>query len=185
MTIFPLNFINFALKKSIAMLKRILIAFFAVAMAFSASAQLIAGEKSLGPKLGYVSENKSAVVGLVFQYNINERFRLSPEIGAAFRNHDRDAFLIDLNLHAPFFFDNDKVDLYPLAGLAFNSWATHNLKDLDNNDVTSHKNRFGANLGAGFDLRCSSTLKLNLEAKYTFIKGYSAFYLTAGISYLF
>lgn len=167
------------------MLKRILFVLFALTLAMGANAQLIKGEKSFGPKLGYVTENKSALAGLVFQYNLTERLRISPEVGCAFRNHNEDALLVDLNLHAPFTFGGDKVALYPLAGLAFNSWATHIPADVDQDDVTTHTNRFGGNLGAGFDLRCSSTLKLNIEAKYTFIKAYSAFYITAGISYIF
>ncbi len=163
----------------------------AAALAFStpsACAQIQKGEKSFGPKIGYVSHNKSAVAGLVFQYTFSQPLRISPEIGCAFRNNDEDAFLVDLNFHVPFgIVDSEKVAIYPLAGLAFNSWSRHGVKpdEADDVDVTTHTNRFGANLGAGFDLRCSSTLRLNLEAKYTLIKSYSALYLTAGISYVF
>ena len=167
------------------MLKHILIAALMLFVGIGANAQLVKGEKNLGPRLGYISENKSAVVGLEFQYNLSSRVRLAPGIGCAFRHHNEDALLIDLNVHTPFFLGGDNVDLYPLAGLAFNSWALHHLATAELDDVTSHINRFGANLGAGFDLRCSSTLKLNIEAKYTFIKSFSSVFLTAGVSYAF
>ena len=168
-------------------MKKLVLAALAVLTSLGASAQMVRGEKSLGPKLGYVSHNKSAVAGLVFQYALSSKFRLSPEIGCAFRHHNEDALLVDLNLHMPFNIGaGNMVDLYPLAGLAFNSWATHMVApELDEADVTTHSNRFGANLGAGFDLRCSSTLKVNIEAKYTFIKSYSSVVLTAGICYVF
>ena len=168
-------------------MKKLVLAALVVLTSLGASAQMVRGEKSLGPKLGYVSHNKSAVAGLVFQYALSSKFRLSPEIGCAFRHHNEDALLVDLNLHMPFNIGaGNMVDLYPLAGLAFNSWATHMVAPaLDEADVTTHINRFGANLGAGFDLRCSSTLKVNIEAKYTFIKSYSSVVLTAGICYVF
>lgn len=168
------------------MTKKLLIAaIVALAAAPCGMAQMQRGEKTLGPKAGYISHNSSAVAGLTFQYALSSKFRISPEIGCAFRHHNEDALLIDLNLHMPFGVGGDQVALYPLAGVTFNSWATHAVRPADNVDVTTHCNRFGANLGAGFDLRCSSTLKLNIEAKYSLIKSYSGVLVTAGISYIF
>lgn len=164
----------------------VLAALTAAAAALPASGAINKGEKSLGPKIGYVSHNSSVVAGLVFQYTFSEHLRISPEIGCAFRNDNQDAFLADVNFHVPFgLLDTDKVVLYPLAGLAFNSWALHGHDVAREADVTTHVNRFGVNLGAGFDLRCMSTLKLNLEAKYTLVKSYSSAYVTVGISYIF
>lgn len=167
------------------MIKKVLTSLAAAAICFAAQAQLTPGEKSLGPKLGYVSENSSCVAGLVFQYNFTSHLRLVPEISCVFRNKGQDALLIDLNAHVPFGVGSQKAWLYPLAGLSFNSWATHGIETLNDDDVTTHTNRFGVNVGAGFELRCSDSMKLNLEAKYTLIKSYSATYVTAGISYIF
>lgn len=168
------------------MIRRLTLALAAVAIALGANAQLVKGEKSFGPKLGYVSHNKSAVAGLVFQYNLSSRLRISPEVGVAFRHHNEDALLVDLNVEMPFMFtEASKVALYPLAGISFNSWAVHKTDPLVQKDVTSHTNRIGANLGAGFDLRCSESLKINLEAKYSLVKSYSGVFITAGIAYLF
>ena len=166
--------------------KSILAALVAVMAAMPAQAIINKGEKSLGPKIGYASRNSSAVAGLVFQYTFSQHLRIAPEVGYVFRHKNQDAFLADINFHVPFgLLDTDKVALYPLAGLAFNSWALHGHDSVEDVDVTSHVNRFGLNLGAGFDLRCSSTLKLNLEAKYTLVKSYSSAYITLGISYVF
>ena len=151
----------------------------------TSSAQLQPGEKSFGPKLGYVSENESAVAGLVFQYNFTEHLRLVPEIGCAFRHNQRDAFLLDVNVHTPFAISTgDRVNLYPLAGISLNSWAWHGI-DENSDDVTTHTTRFGLNIGAGFEYRCNASMKLTLEAKYTLIKKFSATYVTAGLSYIF
>lgn len=167
------------------MIKRLFISILLCAVALCTSAQTGAGEKSLGPKLGYISENSSVVAGLVFRYSLTDHLTVVPEIGCAFRNKDRDAFLADVNFHFPFALtDSRKASLYPLAGLAFNSWNRHGV-DEDNKDVTTHVNRFGLNLGAGFGLRCSQSLLLNMEAKYILVKSYSCTVLTLGVSYVF
>lgn len=168
-------------------MKRFLIILLAVAaIPFASSGRIIKGEKSFGPKLGYISHNKSAVAGLVFQYNLSNMLRISPEASVAFRHNNQDAFMLDLNFETPFSFsDAGNVDLYPLAGVAFCSWASHGVEPIDLKDVTTHTNRLGVNLGAGFDLQCSSTLKVNIEARYTIVKSYSGIVATAGISYLF
>ncbi len=158
-----------------------------IASSSQADAQIVKGEKSLGPKIGYASKNKSAVAGLVFQYAFSEHFRLAPELGYIFRHDNLDAFQFDINAHMPFSFTGEKVAFYPLAGLNYSSWSHHFDRSelLETDDVSTRTSRFGLNLGAGFDLRCTKTLKLTLEAKYTLMKGYSNTAITAGISYVF
>lgn len=145
------------------------------------------GDTSLGPKLGYISKNKSVLAGLVFQYSFTDYLRISPELSCDFRRDNLDAFILDVNMHAPLNFTGDKVDLYPLAGLTFNSWGKHwsDTARETSDDVTSHVNRWGLNLGAGMDLRCNQTLKLSIEARYSLVKAYSNFQLTLGIAYVF
>lgn len=166
-------------------MRKILLILAAALAIVSARAGSIAGEKTFGPKLGYFSHNKSAVAGLTFTYAFSDHFRLAPEAGVIFRHNDQDAFVFDLNAHFPFGFDTRVVALYPVVGLTYNSWGTHLRSEEFNEDVTSHRNRLGANIGAGFDLRCSSTLRLNIEAKYSLVKSFSSLVLTAGISYVF
>lgn len=168
------------MKKALALFAAIL-----VFCSLGASAQVARGEKMLGLKTGYVTHNESAVAGLMFRYAVSPWVRIVPEVGCVFRHHDEDAFTVDLNAQVPFSFGTKKVDLYPLAGIAFNSWTQHlELRD-DTNDVTTRINRFGANLGAGFDFRCTPTLNVGIEAKYTFIKAFTSLYVTASISYVF
>ena len=161
----------------------------AIAFAYPSQAQIVKGEKSLGPKVGYVSKNKSAIAGLVFQYSFSNHFRISPELSYVFRNNDMDAFSFDINAHVPFGFTGEKVAFYPLAGLNYSSWSRHyrtqGTECDSSDDVSTRTARFGMNLGAGFDLRCSESLKLSLEAKYVLMKGYSTAVITAGIAYVF
>lgn len=168
-------------------IKRLFIAAVCVLTALTSAAQMRRGEKSLGPKIGYVSENKSFLAGLVFQYTFSKHVRIAPEISCAFRNDNRDAFMADLNIHIPFGIDTGKVVLYPLAGLNYSSWAYHYSDEefQSKKDVTTHDNKLGLNMGAGMELRCSESLKLSLEAKYLLIKSYSHAQISLGIAYMF
>lgn len=147
------------------------------------------GQKAFGVRTGYVSDNNSVDAGLFFQYTFSKHFRLEPSADIIFRNKNRDAFMINLDAHIPFGFSNSKFDLYPLAGLNYSSWNRHT-KLVDNeshidNDVSTRKSRFGVNFGAGFDLKVSETLKINLQAEYTLIKTYSTLRAMVGIAYVF
>lgn len=153
----------------------------------SASAQFEKGEKSIGPKVGYVDKNKSASAGLVFQYSFSRHLRVAPEIGCIFKHKNMDAFTIDFNFHTPFTFTGEKAALYPLAGLNYSSWSRTLPKELydADDDITTRSSRFGLNLGAGFELRCSDAVKIGIEAKYTIIKSYSGASVAALVSYIF
>ena len=153
----------------------------------AASAQFERGEKCVGAKLGYVDKNNSASMGLVFQYSFSRHLRVAPEIGCVFKHKNMDAFTIDFNFHTPFTFTGEKAALYPLAGLNYSSWNHTMPRELvdEIDDITTRTSRFGLNLGAGFELRCSRTLKLGIEAKYTLIKSYSGASLAAMVCYVF
>lgn len=168
-------------------IKHLVIAAICALSVITSSAQMQRGEKSLGPKIGYVSDNQSLMAGLVFQYTFSKYVRISPEVSCVFRHKNRDAFMADINVHIPFGLETGKVVLYPLAGINYSSWAYHYSGDEFRNtkDVTTHDNKFGMNFGAGFELRCSNTLKLSLEAKYLLIKSYSHAQVGLGIAYIF
>lgn len=144
------------------------------------------GDTAFGPKAGYISKNKSALAGLVFQYSFSDHFRLSPEVSYAFRSNDLDAFIIDVNAHVPFSFQGGKAGFYPLAGVTFNSWNVHTPPTPDNDvDVSTHANRWGLNFGAGLELRCGESLKLTLEGRYCLVKDFGNAQVAAGIAYVF
>lgn len=154
------------------------------------------GEKTFGVHTGYVSRNNSADLGLYFQYTFSDHFRLQPSADIIFRHHDREAFTIDLNAQVPIGFDSDKFSLYPFAGINFSSWNRHQpifefVPDEGEGQIiyegnkSTRSNNFGVNLGAGFDLKISSTLKLSIEGGYTFVKRNSGVKVLVGLGYIF
>ncbi|MDE6498262.1 MAG: porin family protein [Muribaculaceae bacterium] len=153
----------------------------------AASAQFIPREKSVGIKAGYITTNESMAAGLFFQYSILSHLRIAPEIGCVFKHQGMDAFTIDLNLQVPLDFHDDKAALYPLAGLNYSSWNKNLPKPVEDimDDVSTRESRLGLNLGAGFELHCSRTLKVGIEAKYTLIKHFSGANISALIGYSF
>lgn len=149
------------------------------------------GEKTFGLHTGYISRNRSADIGIFFQYTFSSYFRLQPSADIVFRHNDRDAFLFDLNAQFPIGLNSQKVTLYPFAGLNFSSWNKHlTVPGVDGSDIfdmegSSRANRFGVNLGAGFDMKVSSTMQISIEGGYTFVKSNSGFRILAGIGYVF
>lgn len=160
-----------------------LIAIFIV-VAASSLAQDVRGQKSFGVKGGYVSANHSPMAGLVLQYSFSQNVRIAPQMGIVFRNRDKDALIINLDMHFPIPFAAGHAAIYPIVGLAFDSWTLRSSLDEDK-DVNTRANRFGANAGLGFDIRCASSLKISIEGRYTFAKDFSHALVSAGIAYIF
>jgi outer membrane protein X len=144
--------------------------------------------KAFGVKAGYITRNQSVVAGLFFQYQFSDHFRMAPDVEAVFSRRNQDAFLVNIDCHFPFEMSaNGKCALYPIAGLNYSSWNRRlSPEDVINDKDTSQKStNFGLNLGAGYDMVLTSTLKLNIEARYTLVKSNSNLQVTAGIAYLF
>lgn len=165
------------------------ISFLIAAAAIMMSASVSAGEKAFGVRGGYITRNSAPVAGLWFQYSFSDKLRISPNIDYNFRHNNTDALAINCNMQFPFSFTPARSILaYPFAGINYTSWNYHydSAPSRDaSSDVTSRLNRFGINAGAGLELRVSSTMKINLEAKATFIKSYTSGSFTVGLGYCF
>lgn len=148
---------------------------------------LRAAEKSVGVRVGYATRNDCPLAGLSFQYSLSPHFRLAPSADYLFRHHGTDAFAFNLNAQFPLSLSsNNKWRFYPLVGLAYYNWSHHYAEDVDyHKDVTSHTTRLGLNAGAGFEVMCTSTLKLSVEGKAALMKSYSEGVFNFGISYVF
>ncbi len=150
----------------------------------TAGAELRRGEKSFGPRVGYVSRNKTVAAGLQFEYAFSRHVRIAPEIDIAFRRNNADALAIGIDMHFPFSLAAaDRFAVYPLAGVSYTSWGIHGVEE--NKDVTTHENRFGINAGGGVEFRVTPSLKLSAEGKYIFMKDYGTAMATARIAYVF
>lgn len=144
-----------------------------------------AGEKTVGVTAGYNTRNDCAVAGLFFRYQMSSLFRIAPDVTYLFKNKDVDGLSINCNVQMPLHVI-PRVKLYPLAGINYTSWNYH-YKDIpvDNDDVTTRKNKLGLNVGAGLDINVTSTLRLFVEGKYTGVRHYSSGTISAGIGYSF
>lgn len=165
-----------------------------VALAALVAPSLTARENSMGVRAGFNTRNSSPVAGLWFQHEFAPHFRLAPNVDYIFRRNNTDALSINCNAQFPFRFGQSGLfAVYPLGGLNYTSWNYHHDDDPDTSDstydgkgdVTSRKNRFGINAGAGIEYRATPTLKLALEAKGTFVKSYSSATVAVSIGYIF
>ena len=144
------------------------------------------GEKTLGLNAGYCGSNGSALAGLEFSYRFNRWFRLAPEADYVFRRHGRDALLLNVNTQFPLLFSNDRMAFYPLAGVNFSSWNYHFDKTGEAYDDASNRiSRFGLNLGAGYELDLTSSLRMGVKAEYIIVKDFNSFNASFKIAYRF
>lgn len=158
------------------MTKRLIFLIITIAAATS-SLLAQSGEKTVGLLAGYTTESRSVVAGLFFQYRCSSLLRLAPDCQIAIKNNNRSAFIFNGNAHF-LIKTSSKTNIYPLVGLTYHNWKYYN-SDREN------KNRFGGNIGAGFEVMATSTLKLSVEAKYSLIKDFSSGNFFASIGYLF
>lgn len=135
----------------------------------------VRGEKTLGIVGGYATYNQGVYTDIFFQYTFVPHVRLSTDVGYVFRNDEKSAFEISLDMHFPFRIVSG-LQIYPLAGVTFNNWNYKNAGNLY---------RFGADLGAGFDFYMTDYLKLTLQGKYSLMDKTSGAYFGLGIGYVF
>ncbi len=144
------------------------------------------GEAVFGAQAGFTSTNESGTAGLFFQYNFADYLRIAPEVGCVFRHRQEDAFTMDVNFHFPITIESrNAIQVYPLAGVDFSSWTRHDRLYNETDDVSTRTSKFGLNLGGGFQIKTSPTLKLKIEAKYVLMEVYGTFAISAGIGYVF
>jgi len=151
----------------------------------SAVAQTAKGEKAFGPRIGFVARNESALGGLAFQYSFSRHVRIAPSADIIFRHRDMDGFAVNADVQFPFAFATGRAAFYPLAGFSFTSWGLHGNNADSGKDVTTHSTSAGLNAGAGIEFRCTQTLKLAFEARYTLMRHYPTTAVAASIAYVF
>lgn len=165
------------------MFKFKLVAIFVV-LAMSVSSfnmQAEKGEKSVGLIAGYNTKTESGLAGIYFQYQCNSWLRLSPDVQTLFRKNNLSAFHINGNVHYIINIQSN-MSLYPLAGVTYQSWRHKAPEGAgDHNNL----NRFGVNVGCGYDFNVTSSLKFLIEGKYSFVKDCSSATIALGLGYTF
>lgn len=133
------------------------------------------GEKTLGIAGGFATYNNGGFVDVYFQYSFANHFRIAPDLGYAFRNEGKSAFLLDVDMHFPFRVAK-AFSVYPLVGFTFNNWSYR---------YDGSASRAGANFGGGIELYLTSNLKLSLQGKYSLMNDTSGGFFDMGIGYVF
>lgn len=174
-------------------LRNISIIFFLLAatVIMQASAQVEKGQKSLGFHGGYATYNTSALAGVSFQYTFSQHFRLAPSVDYIFDNKDIDGLMFNIDYHGPVSLNAaHTIYFYHLLGINYASW--HHAApgpDADEgapgNDVSTRKNKFGLDVGAGLEWYIRPTLRISLEGKFNWIRHANTGLFYLGISYVF
>lgn len=164
----------------------IVIALFITAFVAVPTAFAQRGEKTIGIQAGYNSHNESGLAGISFSYRFSSHFRLAPNVQYIFRNEHTDAFMFNCDFQIPVSLTRC-FEIYPLAGGCYVSCNMHEFGHAisHTDDVSSRVNHFGINLGGGLGIRCTSTLRLNLEVRYSIVKNYNTTMASVGIGYCF
>lgn len=159
-------------------MKKIIWIFIALIAMTSVNLSAQKGEKTMGILGGYNTRNQSGIAGIFFQYRFSKYFRLSPDIQYTFQHKGLSAFQINGNAHFPLRLDS-RLNFYPLVGITYTSWKES--VDGSNNNY----NKFGANIGGGFEYMAMPTMKIFIEGKYNWIQKLPSGAISLGIGYIF
>jgi opacity protein-like surface antigen len=139
------------------------------------------GVSSIGGIAGYGVENKAALIGIDYRYNILSRMRLSPSVVYARENNSTSAFYINADAHYLARL-SEKATIYPLGGIGVSirneRQAVAELPEPEPDDETPveaaaalsdstfTRIRVGLNLGFGGEIRVTRDLILGIEFRY-------------------
>jgi opacity protein-like surface antigen len=145
------------------------------------------GISSTGVMLGYAVDNKSALIGVDYRYNILDRLRLAPSVLYSLKNNDLDTWYVNADAHYLARI-TERITIYPVGGIGFSVWNTkniliHPLEELPEPEVetraesetesdaetpkeTETKMRLGLNLGFGGEMRVTKDIIIGAEFRY-------------------
>ncbi len=147
----------------------------------------IQAQISLGGGLGYNEKISGPGITLKGVFTITDNIAISPSASYFFGNqvygYKRSLFAGDVNAHYYFNIIENKLKVYPVAGVNFSSYKTGNsyyddLFDYETKQVTD--SALGANIGAGATYQFTEKLKVYLEPKFV-VSDYSQVVINAGV----
>ena len=139
------------------------------------------GVSSVGGIVGYGVDNKAALIGVDYRYNIRDRIRLAPSALYAPENDYRSTLYLNADVHY-LARVADKITIYPLGGLGVSVWNTElvpseplipeipvpqaALPDDADTDTSETNVRIGLNIGFGGEMRISKDFIIGAEFRY-------------------
>ena len=126
--------------------------------------------KCLGISAGYMFDTENVQAGVFMHLPFAKNWRVVPSVNYTFSHHDLIPFA-------------GRFSVYPLAGIAFQSWRGNALQN--DKELSNTRNKFGINAGAGFEMSISRHLNLHIEGKYIFINDFNQANISIGLGYKF
>lgn len=166
-------------------MKKLFSVIFAVLMSTTMFAQ--EGSMFVGGHVNYgiYSNRNEFGLGGKFQYEFIDQWRGEASANYYFEQNDISSWDFSANLHYILPLDRG-FQLYPLAGICFD-YIHAKIQYLDiERKIQSYirtTSRIGMNLGCGIEYPLNNSFKINAEAKYQIIQGYSRPVISVGFSY--
>jgi outer membrane protein X len=146
------------------------------------------GVSSTGVMLGYAVDNKAALVGVDFRYNVLDRLRLAPSVMYVLKRDNRSAWYVNADAHY-LARVTEWITVYPVAGIGFSVRRTDvdvpeeeppipDPEDAPDDPEAAEpteepaaaasltERRLGLNVGVGGEVRVSRDIILGAEFRY-------------------
>lgn len=123
--------------------------------------------KCLGISAGYMFDTENIQAGVFMHLPFAKNWRVVPSVNYTFSHHDLNEWEINGNIHylIPF---AGRFSVYPLAGIAFQSWRGNALQN--DKELSNTRNKFGINAGSRIRNEHLSPLKPTYRGKIYFHK---------------
>lgn len=118
-------------------------------------------------------------IGAKFQYSFTDHIRVEPAFTYYFKKDYLSMWDFMANVHYVFPMANDKLNLYPLAGLGVLGVKASVL------GYSASTTNFGVNLGGGVEYKVAKSIALGAEIKYQIVADYGHLGLQIGATYRF
>lgn len=163
-------------------MKRLLLLLAAVMCFTVANAQK--GEMAAGVNFNfgaaYTGGFSNMGVGLKYQYSFTDHIRLEPAFTYYFKKDLISMWEVMANVHYVFRMANDKLNLYPLAGLGVLGAKASIF------EYSASTTNFAFNLGGGVEYKVHEHIAIGAELKYNIVgNSYSHLGIQVGATYLF
>ena len=159
------------------MMKKLLLIAIVALTAMVARAE--SGDISAGVQFNYGSKHSLMGLGAHMLIEPVNRFRVAPEFLYYFKNNRYQGYNVNLNLHYIISLHSSS-NFYPLLGFSYANYK------YDNGIKSEGTDRFGANVGVGYEYLINRQFRFYVEQKFQALsKSWNQSVTTLGLRYTF
>lgn len=138
-----------------------------------------AGDMAAGMQFSYASKNSMIGLGFNYQIEVVRNLRVQPEFIYYFENKDISDYNVNLNLQylIP---TSSSVRIYPMAGFSYVNFTVRHKALPD-----THSDKFGANIGLGFEYMINRNFRFYTEQRFHILKKWNESVTALGLRYAF